>query len=109
MLIHGNEAGWEALPEATREQAYGAYAVYGEALKQAGALRGSGCLRPVADSTTVGIRGDQTQVLDGAYLDTKEQIEDFYLIEAADFDAPIDWASRRLGASHAVMEVRPVW
>ena len=43
-------------------------------------------LRPVADATTVRVRGGQTLVADGPFAETKEQIAGFDVIECADLD-----------------------
>ena len=51
----------------------------------------------------------KTNVLDGPYADTKEQLAGFYMIEAEDADAAIAWAARCPGASTGTVEVRPIW
>ena len=51
----------------------------------------------------------KTNVLDGPYADTKEQLGGYYMIEAPDIDAAIGWAARCPGAIDGTMEVRPVW
>ena len=51
----------------------------------------------------------KTQVLDGPYADSKEQLGGFHIIEAADLDAAISWAARSPTALHGVVEVRPLW
>jgi hypothetical protein len=48
-------------------------------------------------------------VLDGPYADTKEQLAGFYMIEATDIDAAIEWAARCPAASTGTVEVRPIW
>jgi hypothetical protein len=82
---------------------------YGEALKQAGVLRGSNRLRPSSAATTVRVANGKPQVVDGPYVESKEQIGGYYLIDVADLDAAIAWASRCPGAGHGTVEVRPVW
>lgn len=52
---------------------------------------------------------DKTQVLDGPYADTKEQLGGSHIIEVADLDAAISWAARSPTALHGVVEVRPLW
>jgi len=109
LLIHANEAGFAALPKDQVEQAMGAYTAYTEALKKAGVLVGSNRLQPVAAATTVRMANGKTQVLNGPYAETKEQLGGYYLIEAPDLDAAISWAARCPGASHGTVEIRPVW
>jgi hypothetical protein len=109
LTLYAEEAGWEKMTKAQQEQGVAAYAAYTEALKQAGALKGSNRLQPIATATTVRVVDGKPQVLDGPYADTKEQLGGYYLIEAADLDAALSWAARCPGAGHGIVEVRPVW
>lgn len=109
LLIHSDPSGFQALPEAAQRQAEAAYRAYTEALSQAGVLRGSNRLRPSAASTVVRVREGKTQVLNGPFADTREELGGYFLIEAPDLDAALAWAARCPGASHGTMEVRPVW
>jgi hypothetical protein len=109
MLLHAEEAGWEKLTRTQQEQAEAAYKSYSEALKKAGHLVSSNRLRPVSTATTLRVVNGKTQVQDGPYADSKEQLGGYYLIDVADLDAALSWAARCPGASHGVIEVRPVW
>ena len=51
----------------------------------------------------------KTQVLDGPYAESKEQLGGFHIIEVDDLDAAIEWAARSPTALHGVVEVRPLW
>jgi hypothetical protein len=57
----------------------------------------------------VRVKNEKTQVLDGPYADTKEQLGGFHIIEVDDLDAAISWAARSPTALHGVVEVRPMW
>ncbi|MDQ1694054.1 MAG: hypothetical protein QOH85_1589 [Acidobacteriaceae bacterium] len=109
LILYSDEAGWSHMTEAQQQQGMAAYMAYTEALKKAGALKGSNRLQPIASATTVRINDGKQQVLDGPYADSKEQLGGYYLIEAPDLDAAIAWAARCPGAGHGVVEVRPVW
>ena len=102
------EAGWPALSEAEQIRWLGAYKAYMEAMKSAGVLRNSNGLQPTASATTVRVVDGRTQVLDGPYADTKEQLGGFHTIEVADLDAAIAWAARSPTALHGTVEVRPI-
>ena len=82
---------------------------YTEALRNAGALVGSNRLQPSSTATTVRIADGKSQVLDGPYSDSKEQLGGYYLIDVPDLDAALSWAARCPGASHGTVEVRPLW
>jgi len=109
LVLHVNESGWGQMTPEQQQQGVAAYLAYGEALRKAGAFVGSNRLKPSANSTTVRVANGKTQVLDGPYVDSKEQVGGYYLIDAPDLDAAITWASRCPAASHGVVEVRPVW
>jgi hypothetical protein len=82
---------------------------YSEALKKAGVLKGTNRLQPSSVATTVRIADCKSQVLDGPYADSKEQLGGYYIIEVADLDAALSWAARCPASSHGVVEVRPLW
>jgi hypothetical protein len=108
LLDYVNESGWPALTKAEQEQWLGAYRAYMEAMTNAGVLKSSGGLQWTSSATTVRTRNDKTQVLDGPYADTKEQLGGFHVIEVADLDAAIAWGARSPTALHGVVEVRPL-
>src|SRR5271157_2631798 len=109
LMDYVGEAGW---PQLTRDEQIhwlSAYKAYMEAMSKAGVLKDSRGLQPTSTATTVRIRSDKTQVLDGPYADSKEQLGGFHIIEVADLDAAISWAARSPTALHGVVEVRPLW
>jgi hypothetical protein len=108
LMDYVGEAGW---PELTRDEQIhwlSAYKAYMEAMVKAGVLKDTKGLQPTSAATTVRVRSDKTQVLDGPYADSKEQLGGFHIIEVADLDAAIAWAARCPTALHGVVEVRPV-
>ena len=109
LMPYVNEAGWTKLTKAEQEQGVAAYAAYSEALTKAGVLRGSNRLQPTSAATTVRVANGKTQVLDGPYADSKEQLGGYFLIDVPDLDAAISWAARCPAAGHGVVEVRPLW
>jgi len=86
-----------------------AYGAYTQAMQKAGAYLGGNRLRPTASATTVRAPGGKTNVLNGPYAETKEQLGGYYLVEAQDLDAALAWAARCPGAAYGAIEVRPVW
>jgi hypothetical protein len=109
LMLYADESGWSNMSKSEQEQGYAAYMAYGEALRAAGAMKGSNRLQPIATATTVRNVNGKPQVLDGPYVDSKEQLGGYFLIDAPDLDAALAWAARCPGASHGVVEVRPVW
>jgi hypothetical protein len=109
LMLYVDETGWTKLSKAQQEQGAAAYTAYTQALKKAGALVGANRLQPTTVATTVRETNGKTQVLDGPYAESKEQLGGYYLIDVADLDAALSWAARCPAANHGVVEVRPIW
>jgi hypothetical protein len=103
-----NESGWPILTDAEKDHWLGAYIAYVEAMKKAGVLKGSAGLQNTSAATTVRVVNGKTQVLDGPYADSKEQLGGFHIVDVADLDAALSWAARCPTALHGVVEVRPI-
>ena len=109
LLIYGNEAGLQSASKAEVDQRMAAYGAYTEAMTKAGVIAGGNRLQHSTSATTVRVANGKTQVLDGPYAETKEQLGGYYMIDVPDLDAALSWAARCPGASHGAVEVRPIW
>ena len=109
LLIYGDPAAEAQLSEAQMQAIYAAHEAYGQALEAAGVLRGGAELKPPATATTLRFAGGRSTLVDGPYAETKEQLGGYYLIDVKNLDEALSWAARCPGASHGIVEVRPVW
>lgn len=109
LTIYADESGWEKMTPEQQKQGVAAYSSYSEALKSAGVYVGSNRLKPSATATTLRATNGKTQVLDGPFADSKEQLGGYYLINVPDLDAAMSWASRCPAVQHGVVEVRAIW
>ena len=109
LLIHTRESDYAEMSKAEAEQRTGAYMAYAQAMQKAGILRGGERLKPVSTASTVRVANGKTQVLDGPYAETKEQLGGYFMIEVPDLDQALSWAAKCPGASHGAIEVRPLW
>ena len=66
-------------------------------------------LRPPADATTVRVRKGELLVTDGPFTESKEWIAGYDIIDCADLDQAIDYASRHPMARSGRIEIRPFW
>jgi hypothetical protein len=64
-------------------------------------------LRPPEEAKTVRVRGGSVMVTDGPFVETKEQMGGYDIIEAADLDEAIEVASKHPVARFGMIEVRP--
>jgi len=108
LMDYVQEAGWPKLTKAEKEHWLGAYVAYTEAMTKAGILKSSTGLEPTSAATTVRVANGKTQVLDGPYTDSKEQLGGFHIIDVPDLDAALSWPARSPTAIHGVIEVRPI-
>ena len=109
LLIYANETGWSRLSPAEQEQGVSSYREFREAMTKASVLKGANRLQPTSNATTIRVVDGRSQVIDGPFAETKEQLGGYYLIDAPNLDAAISWAARCPGASHGAVEIRPLW
>jgi hypothetical protein len=79
------------------------------AISQSPAVIGGDQLQPIETATTVRVENGQTLLTDGPFIDAKEHLGGYYLVEAGDLDAALEIAARipaaRMGGA---IEVRPL-
>jgi hypothetical protein len=109
MLIYGSEASSKQADRPEMEKSLAAYVAYTQAMQKAGVMLAGHRLQPSSAASTVRVIDGKSEVLDGPYADTKEQLGGYYLIEVPDLDAALAWAARCPGASRGRIELRPVW
>ena len=69
-----------------------------------------GGLRPARDARSLRRKADGEVLLtDGPYLETKEHIGGFWVLEAADLDEALAWGGKAAIACRAPVEVRPFY
>ena len=88
-------------------QAYAAVDALNGELRAAGAWVFAGGLQPSESATVVRARGGEVVMTDGPFAETKEQLGGFWVIDVADLDVALEWASRATVACREPVEVRP--
>lgn len=81
---------------------------FNEELQQAGAWVFAGGLRPASSSTVVRSSTTGVSMTDGPYAESKEQMGGFWVIEAPDMDAALEWAGKATAACERPVEIRPM-
>jgi len=109
LTLYADDSGWNKMTPEQQQQGVAAYAAYGQALEAAGVLKGSNRLRPADTATTLRTTNGKVQILDGPFIESKEQLGGYYLIEAQDLDAALSWAAKCPGVGHGIVEVRAIW
>jgi hypothetical protein len=81
---------------------------YTAALKGSGALLAAEQLAHVETATSVAVRGGERLLTDGPFIETKEHLLGFYLLDVPDLDTALEWAGRMPIVRYGTVEVRPV-
>lgn len=76
-------------------------------MKSAGAWVFSGRLHDADTATVVRLSGDEVVTTDGPFVEAKEHVGGFYIIDAPDLDAALGWASKVTRTISASIEVWP--
>jgi hypothetical protein len=104
LMIYGDDAAWDALSQADKDAVFEQHNQFAQRVEElGGTITGGAELMPASTATT--IRGDL--VSDGPFLETREAIGGFYLIEAADMDQILAIA-KHCPASSGGVEIRPL-
>jgi hypothetical protein len=76
-------------------------------MKATGAWVFSGRLHVADTATVVRMSGGEILTTDGPFVEAREHLGGFYIIEAADLDAALGWASKVTSTISAPIEVWP--
>ena len=108
LLIYDDEATWDALSPDGVKAAMGGYHDFTERAEARGIVHRSEALRSVAAATSIRRNGAERMVTDGPFVETKEQLGGFYLVECPDLEEALTWARRVPESPGLVVEVRPL-
>jgi hypothetical protein len=89
------------------EKAYAQVDAFNKRMQESGAWVFAGGLEAPSTATTVDARNGEAVVTDGPFLETKEQLGGFWVLEAPDLDAALALARDASAACMAKVEVRP--
>ena len=105
LLIYADNSGWGDLSEDEQTAILRDYT----SLTEDPAVQDDNRLAPAATATTVRVQDGRTLTTDGPFIETKEELGGYYLVEAADLDAVLELAARIPAArTGGAVEVRPV-
>jgi hypothetical protein len=76
-------------------------------LRAAGAMVFGGGLYPASTATVVRLKDGEVLTTDGPYAEGKEHVGGFWVIEAPDLDAALEWGRKAARACAVPIEVRP--
>lgn len=77
-------------------------------MRAAGAWVFAAGLHPPSTATVLRADGNEVLITDGPYIESKEHIGGFTVIQAADLDEAIDWGKKVAEVLRLPIEVRPL-
>ncbi len=108
LLVHHNEDMFKGMPEGTKENMLAESIQLCHQLAKQGQYIHASPLQPEATGTIVQVRDGKPIVTDGPFMETKEQLAGYFLINAENQEEAITIAQRVPGARIGIVEVRPV-
>jgi len=97
----------EPMTDEQMQQSWQAIQALESEMKSAGAWVFSGRLHDADTATVVRESGGEVLTTDGPFVEAREHLGGFYIIEAADLDAALGWASKVTHTISAPIEVWP--
>jgi hypothetical protein len=108
LLIYSNPANWAALPEAERKGLNAEYGVFTKDIVDSGEFVSGDPLAGPEATSTVRVRQGSTEVTDGPFVESKEHLAGYYVVDVKDLDRALALAARIPDARFSAVEVRPV-
>ena len=81
---------------------------YNEELQKAGVLLGLDGLHPVSMGARVSFAGGKPKVTDGPFIETKEVLGGYWMIQVRSKEEAVEWAKRCPASNNEVIEIRQV-
>lgn len=99
---------WESAATPGDDGVFDDWDTYTAALQEAGVLVSGAALQGTDTSTSVRVRDGARLLTDGPFIETKEHLIGFYVIEVPSLQAALDWAARVPSVRTGTVEVRPI-
>ncbi|MFI9552796.1 YciI family protein [Nonomuraea endophytica] len=110
LIMHNNPKIWDALTEEERNEVMRGHGAFMETIKKSGEMIGTVALPDPSQSAVVRVRGGVPAVTDGPYLEAKEYLGGYYLVECDSRERALELAALipDAGVEGLGIEVRPV-
>ncbi len=107
-MIHHEEKVLDSMPEKEMQALVDSAIEYAEEIERSGHFIASDALQRKATARTIRLNGGKVSTAVGPFVETKEQLGGFFLIEAKDIDEACALAAKFPPLRVGVIEVRPV-
>ncbi|KJK56550.1 YciI family protein [Saccharothrix sp. ST-888] len=108
LLIHMNPVVWDGLSEDEKNTVFSGHATFQQTIRDSGEMVMTQALADPSGSATVRVRGGLPAVTDGPYLEAKEFLAGYYLVDCASKERAVELAGLIPDARYTGIEVRQV-
>jgi hypothetical protein len=108
LLIYNNAATLQALSEDERNAIFSEVNAIMKELTESGELVGGEALADASNTKTVRVRNGVPAITDGPFVEAKEQLAGYLMVECETPERATEIAARWPDARHWAMEVRPL-
>ena len=108
LMIYTNEAEYAKMDAATGKKVMDEYGAFTQSIVQSGNFKAGDRLQPTTTATTVRVRDGKTLTTDGPFMETKEMLAGFIIIEARDLNEAVRIGAGIPLAKLGFIEVRPL-
>ncbi len=108
LLVHHDEKAFDKIAKVKQQDMLAESITLTHQLHAKGQYLGASPLQPAATALIVRVREGKAIVTDGPFIETREQIAGYFLIDARDFNEAIRVAAEVPGARIGSVEVRPL-
>jgi hypothetical protein len=108
LLIYSSQQTWDALSQEDRDRMTREHRALYEELMESGEWVGGNALADPARTKAVRVRGGERMVVDGPYLEAKEHLAGYDLVECDTLERALEIATRIPDAGVCGVEVRPL-
>lgn len=98
----------EQMPQADADEHYEEYREFTSSIRKSGHFVDCNRLLPPSAAITIRVRKGKISSMDGPFVETKEQLGGYYVIEARDLNEAIQVAAKIPGAARGCVEIRPI-
>jgi len=98
----------EQMSKADADKHYEEYREFTTDIRKSGYFVDCNRLLPPSAAITIRVRKGQISSTDGPFVETKEQLGGYYVIEARDLNEAIQVAAKIPGAALGCVEIRPI-
>ncbi|WP_129667530.1 YciI family protein [Phytoactinopolyspora endophytica] len=107
LMLFEPDTDWQSAPKRELDAVLAEHTTFAERLQERGIQFSGEALRPSTTATTLRPDGDDVLVTDGPYVELKENLAGYYMIDVKDLDEALEVA--RMCPIASGIEVRPVW